>query len=280
MYKKAFTLIELLVVIAIIAILAAILFPVFARAKEAAKQAASISQMRQLGMSVQLYAGDYDDTFVPATNYDVPNSDVNKIWTKPIFPYVQNKQVFIAPGSQTSRYAEGWADRHVQSVGYNGATAYGTSSLIGGGLDPAEACSPGQLQLACEAFDSGASLGQMEYPAETGLLASTPDGLPGTKYRGYVIHPDNGTPYRPDWTGSFTDLKQAVPLASDRDLVAELGAPPTNLSPGQLKPIYARYNSTGKDEGKTPVVFGDGHAKSYSAKSIQNGSSGIIWRFR
>ncbi len=60
--RKAFTLIELLVVIAIIAILAAILFPVFAQAKEAAKKTTSVSNMRQVGTAMLLYLGDYDDT--------------------------------------------------------------------------------------------------------------------------------------------------------------------------------------------------------------------------
>jgi prepilin-type N-terminal cleavage/methylation domain-containing protein len=62
MLKRAFTLIELLVVIAIIAILAAILFPVFAQAKSAAKKTQDLSQMKQLGTAVQIYAGDHDDT--------------------------------------------------------------------------------------------------------------------------------------------------------------------------------------------------------------------------
>jgi prepilin-type N-terminal cleavage/methylation domain-containing protein len=61
--NQAFTLIELLVVIAIIAILAAILFPVFSRAKEAAKKTACISNARQIGAGVMLYLGDYDGTF-------------------------------------------------------------------------------------------------------------------------------------------------------------------------------------------------------------------------
>ncbi len=68
--RRAFTLIELLVVIAIIAILAAILFPVFASAKEAAKQAACAQHFRQIGMACQLYLADNDDTWVPMVTYD------------------------------------------------------------------------------------------------------------------------------------------------------------------------------------------------------------------
>lgn len=64
MKQRGFTLIELLVVIAIIAILAAILFPVFARAKEAAKKTVSLSNLKQIGLAWSMYAGDYDDTLM------------------------------------------------------------------------------------------------------------------------------------------------------------------------------------------------------------------------
>src|SRR2546429_1371192 len=65
---RGFTLIELLVVIAIIAILAAILFPVFAQAREKARQSSCQSNLRQLGLATQLYAQDYDETY-PLAQY-------------------------------------------------------------------------------------------------------------------------------------------------------------------------------------------------------------------
>lgn len=271
--KKAFTLIELLVVVTIIAILAAILFPVFGRAKEAARKTVALSNMRQLAIAVMMYTVDHDDTYVPSTNYDAQTTDVSRIWTVPIFPYVKNKDIFVSPGSETSKYAEGWSTRHQQSIGMNGATAFGT---VAGGLAPADACLDGELKLGCEGFSSAVMESSLQDPSRTGFFASTPDGLPGTEYRGYVFSPDNGTTYRNDYV-SFDSLEMAVPLASDRDLVMELG--PT-LSPGQMKPIFARYGSTGREDGTTPVIFADGHAKSYSARAIATGSSGILWRFR
>ena len=269
--RRGFTLIELLVVIAIIAILAAILFPVFNRAKEAAKKTAALSQMKQLGLALMIYLADNDDVFLPATNYDAPIANANRVWTVPLYPYVRNKQIFVAPGSSGSGFTEDWDTRHRQSIGYSDVTAY--STLLG--LPPEKICRHGELKLGCSAFYSAAKEAGMKYPAETGLFATTPFGMAGTRYRGFIISADNGTTFRPDFT-AFTDLNQAVPLASDNDLVAEL----YTLTAAQLKPIYARYGRTGKGDGSTPVIFADGHAKSYTANMISTGASGIIWRFR
>ncbi|MEO7454383.1 MAG: prepilin-type N-terminal cleavage/methylation domain-containing protein, partial [Fimbriimonadales bacterium] len=80
MRRGGFTLIELLVVIAIIAILAAILFPVFARAKDAATRTKCFSQMRQLAAAVTLYTEDANSTFPMATNYGAPTSSPDRLW--------------------------------------------------------------------------------------------------------------------------------------------------------------------------------------------------------
>lgn len=95
--NHAFTLIELLVVIAIIAILAAILFPVFAQAKEAAKKTQSLSNVKQLGTSINIYIADSDDTFPQSETGGGSSTNPYIPWTTAIFPYVKNGDNGINP---------------------------------------------------------------------------------------------------------------------------------------------------------------------------------------
>jgi prepilin-type N-terminal cleavage/methylation domain-containing protein/prepilin-type processing-associated H-X9-DG protein len=103
--QKAFTLIELLVVIAIIAILAAILFPVFAQAKAAAKKTTCLSNLKQLGTAHMLYAGDADDFYVQPFNRTKFGPDfINDVttWDRLIFPYTKSGQLTTCPNDQYS----------------------------------------------------------------------------------------------------------------------------------------------------------------------------------
>ena len=93
--KRAFTLIELLVVIAIIAILAAILFPVFAQAKEAAKKSQSLSNVKQIGTAMNLYMADSDDT-TPST-YVVGGINKSVDIYQTFQPYLKNMDIFFSP---------------------------------------------------------------------------------------------------------------------------------------------------------------------------------------
>ena len=118
--SKGFTLIELLVVIAIIAILAAILFPVFAQAREKARQTSCLSNLKQIGTSVLMYADDYDETYppyvcgiawwenlakysgYPCTKYsqiefEMGGPGPNYTWMDSIYPYVKNTKIFECP---------------------------------------------------------------------------------------------------------------------------------------------------------------------------------------
>lgn len=105
--RLAFTLIELLVVIAIIAVLAAILFPVFAQAKKAAKSAASVSNAKQHGLSILMYAGDFDDRFVLTGLWGSPDTDACQAfaaqgaaympWTGLVEQYRKNLDINASP---------------------------------------------------------------------------------------------------------------------------------------------------------------------------------------
>jgi prepilin-type N-terminal cleavage/methylation domain-containing protein/prepilin-type processing-associated H-X9-DG protein len=91
---RGFTLIELLVVIAIIAILAAILFPVFARARENARRASCQSNLKQIGIAAMQYAQDYDETYV--------SWYLNKYWLMNLQPYTKSYQIFVCPSAKAS----------------------------------------------------------------------------------------------------------------------------------------------------------------------------------
>ena len=100
--RSAFTLIELLVVIAIIAILAAILFPVFAQARERARGIACLSNMKQLGLGLKMYAQDFDESY-PRCSFI--GMDFN--WRNAIFPYVKNIDVYACPSNPAGRRRDG-----------------------------------------------------------------------------------------------------------------------------------------------------------------------------
>ena len=106
MVTRAFTLIELLVVIAIIAILAAILFPVFAQAKETAKQTVCLSNTKQIGMGSHLYAADEDDRMPAWATRVPPINGGNSDYLPPeiqLLPYTKSDAIWACPSDATPR---------------------------------------------------------------------------------------------------------------------------------------------------------------------------------
>lgn len=113
MRRNGFTLIELLVVIAIIAILAAILFPVFAKAREAARQTTCRSNLKQLGTSAAMYSQDYDEQTLPylsgtgaAGSMPMPDGSSAgfQLWLHLLHPYTKNFGIFNCPSSTMTKY--------------------------------------------------------------------------------------------------------------------------------------------------------------------------------
>jgi prepilin-type N-terminal cleavage/methylation domain-containing protein/prepilin-type processing-associated H-X9-DG protein len=101
--RRGFTLIELLVVIAIIAILAAILFPVFAKARDKAEQTSCLSNLKQLGTAAQMYASNYDNQLPPHNDDEAPYPAYDWRWDTFIMrltPYTQNEGITQCPGDE------------------------------------------------------------------------------------------------------------------------------------------------------------------------------------
>ncbi len=192
--NRAFTLIELLVVIAIIAILAAILFPVFAQAREKARSISCLSNMRQIATAAQMYVQDYDERLffrvsgpnratASRTGAVTPAGDAvdywHEIWWNALMPYIKNSQVYACPsdaGPTTNADAT--------------CTAY-----------PASACPPSSMTIKRSyialSTSESLSLAQVDYTVDTIVITEKWD----KDYKGAVtdtwLEPYNGD-FTPD----------------------------------------------------------------------------------
>jgi prepilin-type N-terminal cleavage/methylation domain-containing protein/prepilin-type processing-associated H-X9-DG protein len=168
--KRAFTLIELLVVIAIIAILAAILFPVFAQAREKARQTACLSNEKQIGLAIMQYLQDHDDTYMAADH----NATEPYTWFEPLQPYLKNRDVFRCPSLDKSDETGLPAGSPLLANNGSEYTAYIINGLFSHATEEAKFKTPAEQVLVAEreknidAFDYHA---WEEEHAEPGLQA-------------------------------------------------------------------------------------------------------------
>ena len=169
-HSRAFTLIELLVVIAIIAILAAILFPVFAQAKEAAKKTTCLSNKKQVATSTLLYAGDYDDFFPISAYFLAPQAPDPRPRIFAIYdavqPYLKNVNIFVCP---TNSPGIDWPARLALLNLKNAGTFQYTSYIPNLGVFGENFCTPLPLPIV-KKFTPVTTSSQMETPAETIML--------------------------------------------------------------------------------------------------------------
>lgn len=156
MSRKAFTLIELLVVIAIIAILAAILFPVLSQARVAAKKSVNLSNLRQLGLGIQMYITDQEGFPMMSS----PGSQVPRTrWPDHMFPYVKSTDIFRGPLAPPMMFGKAFA--HAPAIRYGG---YGYNYQYLGNS---------RFVTGNSAFPFTASESAVEVPAETLVVADT-----------------------------------------------------------------------------------------------------------
>lgn len=173
MVRKGFTLIELLVVIAIIAILAAILFPVFARAREKARQTSCLSNLKQLGSAWLMYAQDYDERVLPSHMPPTQNPRWDMwVYALPnppggidsrLMPYVKNQAMFVCPSLPTSLWSYGI---NYLMTGYARATigSAGTWGYGYGGCAMSAIARPAEILVFTDANSNCYYIGNAYFP--------------------------------------------------------------------------------------------------------------------
>ena len=251
--KRAFTLIELLVVIAIIAILAAILFPVFAQAKVSAKNAASLSNVKQGNLAAVMYSGDADDT-APMALYI--SNGAWFTWARTTEPYRKNFQINYSPLGGP-KAVSGWMNifttPNLNWIGnWQYFTQYGYNASY---MNRANGqCS--DIQIAGNQFGPPISLTSPAAPAETIMFTDSGQDAPEENVGTVFVYGPGGV--QADDVCTYGDW------GSKTDLWYSLGGNTTKTQAGFVKPRAA---------GGANVSFVDGHAKTLKLGLLANGTN-------
>ncbi|MBC8142904.1 MAG: DUF1559 domain-containing protein [Armatimonadetes bacterium] len=252
MNRKAFTLIELLVVIAIIAILAAILFPVFAQAREKARQAACGSGLRQVGLAFAQYVQDYDET-TPQIWFGPNSMDQRYFWMDALLPYTKSNEFF---SSCPSKDFDNWQPS--QQIPTPGANAKARENV---------------------SFAVNSLYASANTAAKTADKQDTtpPIRETGVPYSEFVV-PTN-TVLGGDGSGYYIAYS-----ASNADLKVETQPPYTGTikfpNLGRLTPVNNPNRFIGRHFGGANFVYCDGHAKWSKISDVaKTNSNGVLHLF-
>ncbi|HXG25082.1 MAG TPA: DUF1559 domain-containing protein [Chthonomonadales bacterium] len=244
-YTSAFTLIELLVVIAIIAILAAILFPVFAQAREKARATSCLSNSKQLALGIQMYAQDYDEV-LPFSNrfgnpiMSIPGSPIQGCciyWGDDIAPYLKSRGDSGLPGGGTGNYGPIQRCPNLPTW----YTGYGYNIMLG--YYPR-----GELgQTSTNPIFTGVSLASVNRPAD--LIALIENSVPYSWMRNNLGYPHDTAlflAYR--WFPRGSNVEQCMQWYDWPDSAQRAGIPGAGV-------VSGRHNFGANN------AFLDGHAK-------------------
>jgi len=243
MRKRGFTLIELLVVIAIIAILAAILFPVFAQARDKARQTQCLSNTKQIGLAALQYSTDHDGQLPPSRVSDATDSGGSRRepWSVLLFPYIKNLGVFKCPSdpSRPNAAPEAWCPGSMQVGGRDRSSR---SMVPVANADGGAGCGPGGIMCP----SASASEAQIEKPGGTAMLCE--------RWEGSRVCQTGSTHYHGG--GDFQKIAAAGGIQG-QVVTAEaiLRGSAGGIAPGP-DPFANRYH-----QGRFTVIYCDGHSK-------------------
>ncbi|MDR3707348.1 MAG: DUF1559 domain-containing protein [Capsulimonadaceae bacterium] len=267
--RNGFTLIELLVVIAIIAILAAILFPVFATAREKARQTACLSNMKQLGLAALQYIQDYDECYPKGIPYQSDSYNYGMGWAGQIYPYVKSMGAFVCPSDSFQSTA---------TSGSGGACMWITSTCI---TATTNTCGESGVPSAKQAEMSyaynanfgmnGTGAAAHSYPASS--LGSATNTVLLFEVTGCTADPTNTS-----YTGCFD---ASSPASNGTDILNTNGT--ANVTTGVWPGIaMAERGSqlfgthlTGRHNGGANYALADGHTKFMMCTAISAGLDNI-----
>ena len=269
--SQGFTLIELLVVIAIIAILAAILFPVFAQARDKARQTACLSNTKQIALALAMYTQDYDETY-PGPFLQVPPINGGTLDRIPLEcqlqPYIKSTGVWSCPNQAAPPKGLGlgnmWDGSYEQNSVARSYTYCGAIRTVAGGTSENDK-NTGVTQYTTIGTDSsdwgrpGATLAAIDQPADTIAVVETRgfNGNDQSRSEGSAGDAAYGTAWGSLFTGCDTYKLAGRNKGQDADVVPGCTAP---------------FNSTAGIKGHQSqgnYVFADGHAKSLTYGAVR-----------